>query len=77
MNEASSPQLPSLAEQAYERLEHGLVTLDLAPGSVVSEGVLIEWAGLGRTPVRELLCDPPILLFITVIFLLLLKFTWI
>lgn len=44
---------PSLAEQAYVRLEHDLVTLELAPGAIVSEGVLIERAGLGRTPVRE------------------------
>jgi DNA-binding GntR family transcriptional regulator len=44
---------PSLAEQAYQRLEHDLVTLDLAPGAVVSEGLLIERVGLGRTPVRE------------------------
>ena len=44
---------PSLAEQAYQHLEHDLVTLDLAPGAVVSEGLLIERVGLGRTPVRE------------------------
>ena len=44
---------PSLAEQAYQRLEHDLVTLELEPGAVVSEGLLIESAGLGRTPVRE------------------------
>ena len=49
----SSARPPSLAEQAYQRLEHDLVTLDLAPGAVVSEGLLIERVGLGRTPVRE------------------------
>ena len=43
----------SLAEQAYRLLEEKLVTLELAPGSVVSEGQLIEMTGLGRTPVRE------------------------
>ena len=43
----------SLAEQAYQLLEHKLVTLELAPGSVISEGQLIELTGLGRTPVRE------------------------
>lgn len=43
----------SLAEQAYRLLEDKLVTLELAPGSVVSEGQLIEMTGLGRTPVRE------------------------
>ena len=43
----------SLAEQAYEMLENRLVTLELAPGSIVSEGMLIDMVGLGRTPVRE------------------------
>lgn len=49
----SSPKPLSLAEQAYELLENRLVTLELAPGSIVSEGLLIDMAGLGRTPVRE------------------------
>ena len=43
----------SLAEQAYRDLEEKLVTLQLPPGSLVSEGQLIEMTGLGRTPVRE------------------------
>lgn len=43
----------SLADQAYELLENRLVTLELAPGSIVSEGLLIDMVGLGRTPVRE------------------------
>ena len=43
----------SLAEQAYELLENRLVTLELAPGTIVSEGLLIDMVGLGRTPVRE------------------------
>src|ERR1700754_1690468 len=30
-----------------------IVTLDLLPGSVVTEGALIDRLGLGRTPVRE------------------------
>lgn len=34
-------------------LERMLVTLELAPGSVTTEGALIEKLGLGRTPVRE------------------------
>lgn len=49
----SAPRQLSLAEQAYELLENRLVTLGLAPGSVVSEGLLIDMVGLGRTPVRE------------------------
>ena len=43
----------SLAEQAYTLLEQKLVTLQLQPGAVVSEGDLIEMTGIGRTPVRE------------------------
>jgi DNA-binding GntR family transcriptional regulator len=44
---------PSLAEQAYRVLEQKLVTLELPPGAVISEGQLIDLTGLGRTPVRE------------------------
>ncbi len=43
----------SLAEQAYTLLEEKLVTLQLKPGSLVSEGDLIEMTRIGRTPVRE------------------------
>lgn len=39
--------------KAYRALERMIVTLELAPGSVATEGVLIERLGLGRTPVRE------------------------
>ena len=55
MNDRSTTgtRTPSQAEQAYELLEHRLVTLELAPGSIVSEGLLIDLVGLGRTPVRE------------------------
>lgn len=51
-----NPNLPdSLAQQAYRLLEEKLVTLALPPGSLISEGRLIEMSGLGRTPVREAL----------------------
>ncbi len=43
----------SLAHQAYAVLEEQLVTLQLAPGALVSEGDLIRATGIGRTPVRE------------------------
>lgn len=43
----------SLAQQAYELLEEKLVTLQLPPGALISEGELIEMTGIGRTPVRE------------------------
>ncbi len=43
----------SLADRAYEALEHRIVTLQLAPGSVVTEKELIQEVGVGRTPLRE------------------------
>ncbi|MBT8040229.1 MAG: GntR family transcriptional regulator [Xanthomonadales bacterium] len=49
----SRPRPASQAEHAFDLLERQLVTLELAPGSVVSEGYLIERLGMGRTPVRE------------------------
>ena len=42
-------------EEAYRRLEEMIVTLELAPGSVVSEAVLGRQLGIGTTPVREAL----------------------
>lgn len=43
----------SLAEQAALELEHRLVTLHYAPGSLLQEQRLVDDLGLGRTPVRE------------------------
>ena len=43
------------ADVAYDTLEEMLSTLQLAPGSPVSEGELVERTGLGRTPLREAL----------------------
>ena len=45
----------SQADLAYRRLEEAIVTLRLAPGSMVTEAQAIEIAKLGRTPVREAL----------------------
>lgn len=42
-----------VALKAYRTLERMIVTLELVPGSFVTEGALIERLGLGRTPVRE------------------------
>jgi DNA-binding GntR family transcriptional regulator len=50
---SSDNALSSLAEQSYHALESQLVTLALAPGTLVSEGELIDMTGYGRTPVRE------------------------
>ncbi|MGX9962250.1 GntR family transcriptional regulator [Roseomonas sp. F4] len=46
---------PTLTEEAYGRLEEMIVTLELAPGSVVSEAILGRLLGIGTTPVREAL----------------------
>lgn len=46
---------PTLAEQAYDTIEALIVTLELAPGSVFTEGELSERVGIGRTPLREAL----------------------
>jgi DNA-binding GntR family transcriptional regulator len=45
----------SLADQAYFRIRELIVTLELPPGSLVSERELMERLELGRTPVREAL----------------------
>lgn len=43
----------SAASRAYRVLERLIVTLELAPSSITTEGALIERLELGRTPVRE------------------------
>jgi DNA-binding GntR family transcriptional regulator len=43
----------AVAARAYRILEKLIVTLELAPGAITTEGMLIERVGLGRTPVRE------------------------
>jgi DNA-binding GntR family transcriptional regulator len=48
-----SEPVESQSRLAYLRLESLIVTLELAPGSMVTEKQLIAHAGLGRTPVRE------------------------
>jgi GntR family transcriptional regulator, rspAB operon transcriptional repressor len=45
----------SLADQAYYRIRELIVSLELRPGSPISERELMERLGLGRTPVREAL----------------------
>ena len=41
--------------EAYRAIEEAIVTLDVAPGEVVSEAQLATKLGFGRTPVREAL----------------------
>jgi DNA-binding GntR family transcriptional regulator len=45
----------SLADQAYFRIRELIVSLELPPGSPISEPALMERLGMGRTPVREAL----------------------
>jgi DNA-binding GntR family transcriptional regulator len=45
----------SLSNEAYLRIRDLIVSLELRPGSIVSERELMERLGLGRTPVREAL----------------------
>ena len=54
-HEGSLVSSPSLTERAYTDLEELIVTLQLPPGSAVSEGVLSQRLGIGRTPIREAL----------------------
>lgn len=44
-----------LTEQAYRTIEEAIVTLELKPGTVVSEQSLSASTGIGRTPIREAL----------------------
>ncbi|MBI6630877.1 GntR family transcriptional regulator [Pontibaca salina] len=45
----------TLAERAYREIEEMIVTLEIAPGQVLSEAQLIKDLGIGRTPIREAL----------------------
>lgn len=57
INQPRLPEEQSLADRAYYAIRELIVTLGLAPGSVVSERELMERLGVGRTPVREALRD--------------------
>jgi len=43
----------SASSRAYRALERAIVTLELAPGSITTEGALTDRLGFGRTPLRE------------------------
>jgi DNA-binding GntR family transcriptional regulator len=45
----------TLTDRAYIHLEELIVRLKLAPGTVVSEQMLSDRLGIGRTPIREAL----------------------
>jgi DNA-binding GntR family transcriptional regulator len=48
-------QTVPLSQQAYEKIKKMIVTLELAPGSVIDEAELQQTLRLGRTPIREAL----------------------
>jgi DNA-binding GntR family transcriptional regulator len=52
---AIPPGPVSKTGQAYRLLEEKIVTMELAPGTLLSEAELAARLGLGRTPVREAL----------------------
>ena len=43
------------SEEAYHQIKEKVITLDLAPSSVIDEQALMKDLGLGRTPIREAL----------------------
>ncbi|MBS0241820.1 MAG: GntR family transcriptional regulator [Proteobacteria bacterium] len=50
----SGAQAPcSLTDEAYAAIEERIVTLEMPPGTALSEQGLCQEIGLGRTPVRE------------------------
>ncbi len=52
---AWAPAALSLTEQAYRQIEELICTLQLPPGTLLSEFMLAERLGIGRTPIREAL----------------------
>src|SRR5688500_18710742 len=51
----SASTAETLTDRAYTEIEELIVTLQLEPGSAVSEQMLSERLGIGRTPIREAL----------------------
>ncbi len=43
------------ADKAYHQIREKIVTVEMPPGSVIRESLLMESLGLGRTPIREAL----------------------
>src|SRR5205807_7139948 len=53
--QSGAPAAESLTEKAYRLIEELIVTLQIAPGTVVSEASLSDRLAIGRTPIREAL----------------------
>jgi len=43
------------AEKAYNKIKEKIITLEMAPGSVITETQIMDELDLGRTPIREAL----------------------
>jgi DNA-binding GntR family transcriptional regulator len=52
-DEVVDARATSQVDQAYERLEELIATLEIAPGAVLTEQSLAKKLGFGRTPIRE------------------------
>jgi DNA-binding GntR family transcriptional regulator len=55
MNLGEPLNTASLADQAYQRLDHAILTGSLAPGTLLSEAELSLQLGISRGPLREAL----------------------
>ncbi len=55
IHQPEAAEARSLSDQAYYRIRELIVSLELAPGSLISERDLMNLLELGRTPVREAL----------------------
>ena len=55
VHQPEAAEARSLSDRAYYRIRELIVSLELAPGSLISERELMERLELGRTPVREAL----------------------
>jgi DNA-binding GntR family transcriptional regulator len=53
--DGARPEAANKSDEAYGRIEEMITFQELAPGQLVSETMLAEVTGLGRTPVREAL----------------------
>jgi DNA-binding GntR family transcriptional regulator len=52
---ATAPDESTMTERAYRQLEELIVTLQLPPGTILSEQMLSQRLEIGRTPIREAL----------------------
>ncbi len=55
VHQPEAAEAESLSDRAYYSIRELIVTLELPPGSIVSERELQDRLGVGRTPVREAL----------------------